>query len=61
MLRNAPLSAAMADFNQFQANQRWGLKRRLHCAIDLSPNSVIWPRAMMLQSGRTGLLPKRTN
>ena len=61
MLRNAPLSAAMANFNQFLPNQRWGPKRRLHCAIDLLLNSMIWPVAMMLQSGRIGLSLKRTN
>jgi len=61
MLRNTPLPAAMANFNQFLPNQRWDPKRRLHCAIDLSLNSMIWPVAMMLQSGRIGLWLKKIN
>ena len=61
MLHNALLSAAMASFKQILANHLWDPKRRLHCAIDLLQNSVIWPVAMMLQSGRIGLSVKRTN
>jgi hypothetical protein len=53
--------AAMANFNQIPPSHRLRPNRRLHRAIDLSPNSLNWPVAMMLQSGRTGLSLTRTN
>ena len=56
-----PLLVAMANFNQFPPSQRWEPKRRLHCAIDFSANSMILPVAMMLQSGRIGRSSKRTD
>jgi hypothetical protein len=61
VLSNRPLPVAMAKFKQIPPNHRWGPKRRLHCAIDLSANSSILVLAMTPQSGPTGLSSKRTN
>ena len=61
MLRNAPLSEAMASFNQIPPNHLWGPKRRRHCAIDFSANSAVLVLAMTPQSGPTGLSSKRTS
>ena len=61
MLRNAPLPAAMAKFNQVPPNHRWGPKRRRHCAIDFWARSTNLQAATKPRFGRTGRSPKRTN
>ena len=61
MLRKAPLSAAMANFNQFPREPMLGPKRRLHCAIDFSAKSMNLQAATKQHSGRTVRSPKRTN
>jgi hypothetical protein len=60
-LRNTPLPAAMAKFKQILPNQRWGPKRRLHCAIDFSVKSMNLQAATKPRFGRTGRSPKRTS
>ena len=61
MLRNARLSDAMANFNQFQADQDWGPKRRLRCAIDCSVKLMNFQAVMKLRFGRIARSLKRTN